>query len=87
MQAEYTSLNTLLKNSDFVSIHVPLNKATHHLIGSKQLNLMKKTAILINTARGAVIDEKALVQALQNKKSSQPDWMYLSLNQNQANNF
>ncbi len=68
LQAEYTSLNTLLKNSDFVSIHVPLNKATHHLIGSKQLNLMKKTAILINTARGAVIDEKALVQALQNKK-------------------
>lgn len=58
------SLSKLLKESDFVSIHVPLSKATHHLIDEKELRLMKKTAVLINTARGPIINEKALVKAL-----------------------
>ncbi|HAA64756.1 MAG TPA: D-glycerate dehydrogenase, partial [Thermoanaerobacter sp.] len=65
--AKYVDLETLLKESDFVSIHVPLTPHTRHLIGEKELKLMKKTAILINTARGPVVDEKALVNALKNK--------------------
>jgi glyoxylate reductase len=68
LQAEYTSLNTLLENSDFVSLHVPLNDATRHLIGEQQLKMMKKNAILVNTSRGAIIDEKALIQALKEKE-------------------
>jgi glyoxylate reductase len=66
--AEHVSLEQILKNSDVLSIHVPLLPSTHHLIGSKQLKLMKKTAILINTSRGPVIDESALIKALQSKK-------------------
>lgn len=62
--AEYVSLEVLLKNSDFVSLHVPLLPETRHLISTKQLKLMKKTAFVINTARGPVVDEKALLQAL-----------------------
>ncbi|TGE31585.1 D-glycerate dehydrogenase [Desulfosporosinus sp. Sb-LF] len=62
---QYVDLETLLKESDFVSIHTPLLPETHHLIGEKELKLMKKTAILINTSRGPVIDELALVKALQ----------------------
>lgn len=62
--AKYKSLNQLLKESDFVSLHVPLIPKTHHLISNKELKLMKKTAFLINTARGPVINEKALLTAL-----------------------
>jgi len=61
---EYKDLETLLRESDFISIHVPLLPTTRHLIGEAQLKMMKKTAYLINTSRGAVIDEKALVKAL-----------------------
>ena len=61
------SLPELLKQSDFVSIHCLLNDETRHLIGEKELKLMKPTAYLINTARGAVIDEQALICALQEK--------------------
>lgn len=61
---EYKNLDDLLKESDFISIHVPLLAATKHLIGESQLKMMKKTAYLINTSRGPVIDEKALVKAL-----------------------
>jgi D-3-phosphoglycerate dehydrogenase len=57
-------LDTLLRQSDFVSLHVALNAGTHHLIGIRALALMKKDAFLINTARGAVVDESALVDAL-----------------------
>ena len=64
--ATFTSMENLLKESDIISIHVPLMKETHHLINSEKIHLMKKTAVLINTSRGAVIDEKALVHALQN---------------------
>jgi len=62
--AKKLPLSDLLKESDFVSIHVPLMKATHHLIGEKELKMMKKTAILLNTARGPIIDEAALIKAL-----------------------
>jgi glyoxylate reductase len=63
---EYADLETLLKNSDFVSIHLPLTPETRHLIGEPQFKMMKKTAYLINTARGPIINEKALVNALKN---------------------
>jgi len=65
--AKYVNFNQLLKNSDFVTIHVPLLPSTKHLIGAKQFKMMKKSAYLINTSRGAVIDERALVKALKNK--------------------
>ncbi|MCD6257561.1 D-glycerate dehydrogenase [Candidatus Aerophobetes bacterium] len=61
-------LEYLLKESDFISLHVPLTSKTRHLIGEKELGLMKKTAYLINTSRGAVIDEIALVKALKKGK-------------------
>ncbi len=66
--ARYCSLSELLKTADLVSLHVPLLPTTHHLIGKKELSLMKKTAYLINTSRGPVVDEKALIQALKRKQ-------------------
>ncbi|OSS42440.1 D-3-phosphoglycerate dehydrogenase [Desulfurella amilsii] len=66
--AKFVDLNTLLKESDFVSIHAPLTPHTYHLIGKNELSLMKKTAVLINTSRGAVIDEQALIESLENKQ-------------------
>ncbi|MBT4446049.1 D-glycerate dehydrogenase [archaeon] len=66
--AKKTSLAQICKHADFISLHVPLLKSTHHLIGKKELSLMKKNAYLINTARGPVIDEKALLKALKNKQ-------------------
>ncbi len=62
--AQYVDLETLLRESDFVSIHVPLTPETRRMIGERELRMMKRTAILINTARGAVVDEEALVRAL-----------------------
>jgi len=62
--AQKVDFEDLLKKSDYVSIHVPLLKETHHLIDDRALKLMKKTAYLINTARGPIVDEAALVQAL-----------------------
>jgi glyoxylate reductase len=66
--ARYVSLRELLKLSDFVSLHVPLLPSTRHLIGVRELSYMKPTSFLLNTARGAVIDEKALVHALVKKE-------------------
>ncbi|HHT9130479.1 MAG TPA: 2-hydroxyacid dehydrogenase [Candidatus Brocadiaceae bacterium] len=66
--AKRVDLETLLKESDFISIHTPLTEKTRHLIGVKELSMMKRTAYLINTARGTVIDEAALVIALRNKQ-------------------
>jgi lactate dehydrogenase-like 2-hydroxyacid dehydrogenase len=66
--AKFVDKDTLLREADFVSLHVPLTPATRHMIGERELGLMKKTAILINTARGPVVDEKALVQALKEKR-------------------
>ena len=61
----YMSIDEVLQEADFVSVHTPYMPSTHHLIGERELHLMKPTAILINTARGPIVDEKALVNALQ----------------------
>ena len=65
--AHYVDKDTLLTESDFISLHTPLTSETTHLIGEKELTMMRKSAILINTARGPVVDEKALYEALKNK--------------------
>ena len=65
---EYAALDVLLGQADFVSLHVACNPETHHLLGEVQFALMKPTAYVINTARGEVIDEKALVRALQGRR-------------------
>lgn len=62
------SLDEVMEQSDVLSLHVPLNDHTHHMIHADNLKLMKSTAIIINTARGAVIDEAALVKALESKQ-------------------
>ncbi len=64
----YVPLDQLLRDSDFVSLHSPLTTETRHQIGARELGLMKKTAFLINTARGALVDEAALVRALGKKQ-------------------
>jgi len=64
LNASSVDLNTLLRESDFVSVHTPLTPETRHMIGKEQLDLMKDTAYLINTSRGAVIDEAVLASAL-----------------------
>jgi glyoxylate reductase len=64
LQVSFSSFEDLLRQSDFVSLHVPLGPETHHLVGAGELSMMKRTAVLINTARGPVVDERALVAAL-----------------------
>ena len=63
-----TDLQTLLANSDFVSIACDLNPTSHHLMNSDTFALMKPDAVLINTARGPIVEEKALIEALQAKR-------------------
>lgn len=63
-KGKQVTMNRLLKESDYISVHIPLNKETYHLIGDKEIECMKKTVILINTSRGAIIDEMALADAL-----------------------
>ena len=65
---QWVERETLLRESDFLSIHIPLNSETRHAIGYRELELMKATAFLINTARGGIIEEGALVEALQQGK-------------------
>ncbi len=65
---EHVTLDRLLAEADFVSLHPPLNDETRHMISDKQFALMKPTAFIVNTARGAIIDEKALLRALKKKK-------------------
>lgn len=64
---EYREINDLLKEADFVSLHTALTDETKHLINTERLELMKPTAYLVNTSRGPIIDEKALVEVLKNK--------------------
>jgi glyoxylate reductase len=66
LMARYVDMKALLSQSDFISLHVPLTDQTRHLIGKQELSLMKPTAYLINTSRGPVVDEKALLETLRN---------------------
>jgi glyoxylate reductase len=68
MGASERSLDDLLHQSDFVSLHVPLKPETHHLIGARELEQMKPTAVLINTARGPIVDPAALYEALRDRR-------------------
>lgn len=61
---EYRNLDELLQSSDIVSLNLPANASSHHIIGERELHLMKPSAYLINTARGAVVDEQVLIRAL-----------------------
>jgi len=61
---EYVNIDHLFKNADFITVNVPLMKETHHLVNEQKLKMMKKTAYIINNARGPVVDEKALYKAL-----------------------
>ncbi len=67
LDAKKVELSELLTQSDYISLHVPLLPKTHHLIGEKELHKMKKNAILINTSRGPIVDEKTLVKALKDR--------------------
>lgn len=64
----YVPLDELLRTADFISLHLPYTPETHHIIGERELSLMKPTAYLINTARGAHVDEASLVRFLQEKR-------------------
>ena len=68
LKAKYVSENVLYKKSDVISLHVPYNKDTHHLMNSKIFKKMKKTSFLINTSRGKIVNEKQLVTALKTKE-------------------
>ncbi|RLB19669.1 MAG: D-glycerate dehydrogenase [Deltaproteobacteria bacterium] len=67
LELSYRDMESLLSRADFVSLHVPLTPDTHHLIGEKELAMMRESAYLINTSRGPVVDEKALVRALEKR--------------------
>ncbi len=68
LQAQRVNLEELLSSADIVSLHLPLLESTRRMIGWKQLTMMKPSAILINTSRGDVVDEAALIRALREKK-------------------
>ena len=61
-------IDTLLSSSDFISFHVPLTESTHHIVNAQKLSMMKKTAYIINTSRGEIIDEDALYNAIKERK-------------------
>jgi len=67
-KAQFMTMEKLLQTADFISLHVPLLPSTRHLISTAEFALMKKTAFLVNTARGPVVDEKALLRALKTKR-------------------
>lgn len=65
--AEFTAFEALLKHSDFITLHPLYTPETHHLISTRELSLMKPTAFLINTSRGPVVDQQALIEAVRKK--------------------
>lgn len=68
MDAKYVSLDELFRESDYLSLHAPLTEETYHIVSYEELNKMKRSAVIINTARGPLIDEKALTSALMENK-------------------
>ncbi|PIP60178.1 D-glycerate dehydrogenase [Candidatus Uhrbacteria bacterium CG22_combo_CG10-13_8_21_14_all_47_17] len=66
--AKFVKKEVLLKKADFITLHIPLFPSTRHYLSTKEFNLMKKTAFIVNTSRGPVVDEKALLKALKAKK-------------------
>ncbi len=64
MRPGYTAFDTVLRDSDVITLHLPLNEQTRHLIGAEEFSRMKPDALLINTARGGLVDEMALLDAL-----------------------
>lgn len=68
LEAQWVSLDTLLTTADFVSLHAPATPETYHLIDAPQLEMMKPSAILVNTARGSLINEQALIPVLRERK-------------------
>lgn len=65
---EFCAFEEVLRTADVISVHVPLMESTRHLIGRQQFQLMKKTAVFVNTSRGPIVDQKALTEALQNRQ-------------------
>jgi len=68
LNAKFVSLDYLLKTADFISLHLPLTEETYHVIGEKEFKIMKQDSIIVNTGRGALIDEASLAEALLNNK-------------------
>lgn len=66
--AKKVSINELMKKSDIISVHLSLSKETHHILNAESLNLMKKSAVIVNTSRGEIIGEKALIKLLKQNK-------------------
>lgn len=66
--AKKVSLKDLMKKSDIISVHLPLSKETHHILGGEALSLMKKSAVIVNTSRGEIVEEKALIKLLKQNK-------------------
>lgn len=68
MGAKPTDINTLFKESDYLSLHIPYTKECHHIVNKERIALMKKNAVIVNCARGGTVDEKALYEAIRDKK-------------------
>jgi len=68
LKVNYLSFEKILTKMDYISLHVPYTENTYHLIGEKELNVMKKSSYLINASRGPVVDQNALIKALKEKK-------------------
>jgi D-3-phosphoglycerate dehydrogenase len=77
---EGVTLKELFATSDIISLHLPISQETHHLVNAQMLSIMKPSAVIVNTARGKIIDEHALYEALVNKKSVGPVWMFMNRN-------
>lgn len=75
-----TDLDTLLSTSDIVSVHVPLTEQTEHLINQEVFKKMKNTALFINTARGGIVNERDLIDALKTGNFPAPAWMCMNPN-------
>lgn len=75
--AEYTDLETLYKQSDIITFHVPLLPSTKHMINSESLAKMKDGVVLINTARGELFDTEAIIEGVETEKSGRLPWMFL----------